>query len=245
MADRSYALVLASGSRAGIRAELQTGYYLIGRHGECQIRPKSRSVSRRHCLLHVQPDYLAVLDLRSTSGTRLGAERLPPAVWVEVSPGDQLRCGKIAFDVVAEAPVASAEPPMLRGEAWQEIDIAGFLQAADDDDREVRYETIRAGDARRQLEQDAPEPEVEPDVTIADPPAAKFPTAGVGRESDAAARPRTFGKSRPSGAAKKFDWQRLRIVAAAALVAVTVGVVVWQTVRFVRGPEPRIVRGID
>ena len=45
-------LVLASGSRSGLAAPLFEGYYLIGRHEECQIRPKSRSVSRRHCLLH-------------------------------------------------------------------------------------------------------------------------------------------------------------------------------------------------
>ena len=212
VADQQFCLVLANGSRAGLRAELQQGFYLIGRDSECQIRPKSRSVSRRHCLLHVEPDRLAVLDLRSTSGTRLGLEKLEPVVWVPIDAGDQIRCGKIAFDVasqpitahppaavdtpavpvmdespsdddefptvaedgwvestvvemfeppsradVATAPgsgAAVASKPMLRGAAWQEVDIAAFLQAADDDDRQVRYDTIRSVEAQRRADQD-------------------------------------------------------------------------------------------
>ena len=49
-------LILATGSHAGMEETLKPGYYMIGRHEQCQIRPKSRSVSRRHCLLHPAPD---------------------------------------------------------------------------------------------------------------------------------------------------------------------------------------------
>ncbi|MEM1226633.1 MAG: FHA domain-containing protein [Planctomycetota bacterium] len=92
-------LVLASGSRAGMVAAIHPGYYLIGRCKECQIRPKSRSVSRRHCLLHWDGRSFLVLDLGSTSGTRVGGEKITPRNWVAIPIGSELRCGKIAFRV--------------------------------------------------------------------------------------------------------------------------------------------------
>ncbi|MFG0290519.1 MAG: FHA domain-containing protein [Rhodopirellula sp. JB044] len=219
-------LVLSTGSRAGLLAPIHPGFYLIGRDKNCQIRPKTRSVSRVHCLLYfgvdipqpldapdgelLRPNTQAaatqgrfhVIDLDSTSGTKLDGERLPPRSWTEVSSGTELRCGKMAWNVVIEpiekvaaaepaatratssaatsapasptpapapatrAPAASgpvnsaiagpviagpvvAAPPegsekMLTGNAWQGADVAAFLAAHDDADREARYENIRA-----------------------------------------------------------------------------------------------------
>tara|TARA_R110002073_G_scaffold65408_11_gene163372 strand:- start:3022 stop:3864 length:843 start_codon:yes stop_codon:yes gene_type:complete len=165
-------LILATGSHAGVAASIQLGYYMIGRHGECQIRPKSRSVSRRHCILHHTETQLLALDLDSSSGTYINGEKIIPNCWVKLNHGDQLRCGKVAFDVSIEtsthAKVESAEKDefvpaitgaddaesdssqawpaesMLQGEAWQEFDVADMLHSADDSDREQRYKAIRA-----------------------------------------------------------------------------------------------------
>ncbi|GAA5506533.1 FHA domain-containing protein [Novipirellula caenicola] len=165
-------LILATGSHAGITASIQLGYYMIGRHGECQIRPKSRSVSRRHCILHHTETQLLALDLDSSSGTCINGEKIVPNRWIELNDGDQLRCGKVVFDVCiktrthanvesveqdefvpAIADAADAEPDssqpwpaesMLQGEAWQECDVADMLYSADDSDREQRYKAIRA-----------------------------------------------------------------------------------------------------
>ncbi|EMI20125.1 Forkhead-associated protein [Rhodopirellula maiorica SM1] len=92
-------LILATGSHAGVAASIQLGYYMIGRHGECQIRPKSRSVSRRHCILHHTETQLLALDLDSSSGTCINGEKITVNRWVELKDGDQLRCGKVVFDV--------------------------------------------------------------------------------------------------------------------------------------------------
>ncbi len=154
-------LVLAVGSRAGREAPLQYGYYLIGRHRECQIRPKSRSVSRRHCLLYQDDTGLKVFDLGSTAGTRVNDLRLRPQTWTTLRHGDMLRCGKVAFRVdfgetESGNSVASKDPAapmdaardtgksMPVGEAWHDVDIAGFLETADDADRERRYSSIRS-----------------------------------------------------------------------------------------------------
>ncbi|MCM2374063.1 FHA domain-containing protein [Aporhodopirellula aestuarii] len=192
-------LVLSTGSRAGLIAPIRPGFYLIGRDKNCQIRPKTRSVSRVHCLLYfgcetpvsldaidgelLSPDgpgsestgRFHVVDLGSTSGTKINCERIPPRQWVEVVDGSELRCGKIAWQVVLEPKPrsaskadsqadsgpkkvvratlspASATPTspegsekMLSGDAWQGADVAAFLAAHDEADREVRYEKIRA-----------------------------------------------------------------------------------------------------
>lgn len=182
---------------------------MIGRLKECQIRPKSRSVSRRHCLLHWQDDTLKVFDLDSTSGTRINGEKIPPRTWSVLPPDGELRCGKICFlfrvSGVAMRPATTgagqggaaagtndqSSPPggnpsvaaggpadtlhddfgtdaidrrmdsgdssdeidkfdavetgsMLRGKAWQEADVAEFLEAEDTIEREKRYESIRS-----------------------------------------------------------------------------------------------------
>ena len=150
-------LVLAVGSRAGREAPLQHGYYMIGRHRECQIRPKSRSVSRRHCLLFQDGAGLQVLDLNSTSGTRVNDLRIRPKTWTTLRNGDMLRCGKVVFRVDLGQPVSGSAPSsrssvsegaqaesMPVGEAWHDVDIAGFLETQDDADRERRYDHIRS-----------------------------------------------------------------------------------------------------
>lgn len=90
---------MANGSRAGLEAPLQVGYYMIGRHAECQIRPKSKSVSRRHCILHLDDQALKVMDLRSTSGTTLNGKKIRSGKWRELADSDSLRLGKILFEV--------------------------------------------------------------------------------------------------------------------------------------------------
>ncbi|MCD0458499.1 FHA domain-containing protein [Roseiconus lacunae] len=97
-------LVMTEGSRAGTAAPIQIGYYLVGRNKECQIRPKSKSVSRRHSLLLHNEDGFGVLDLKSTGGTYVNGERLTPHQWHVLADGDELRFGKVGFTVSMKMP---------------------------------------------------------------------------------------------------------------------------------------------
>ncbi|WP_404310294.1 FHA domain-containing protein [Neorhodopirellula lusitana] len=247
-------LVLSTGSRAGLVASIQLGYYVVGRDRDCQIRPKTRSVSRTHCLLcygnpppqlkaaskraasdsgevETQANRFYVLDLNSTSGTKIDGKRLEPRQWVEVKSGAELRCGKIAWSVVVpdsavspngyagsnedfsasriELPekesresmatswpetdmptgdssvdesvdssgeidagdVSDTQAEMLQGAAWDESDVAAFLAAHDDSDRQVRYESIRENSRRRTREKQL---QWERDAGEADDPEATF-----------------------------------------------------------------------
>lgn len=146
----SASLTLASGSRAGMVVTLHSGFYLIGRNSDCQVRPKSRSVSRRHCLIRHQEGQLQVLDLDSTSGTRLNGEKMEPRLWYPLADGDELRCGKIAFAVAAVAVESTAEGAAelpvggTSGQAaWQAEDIADWMTDFDQLEQAERIQTLR------------------------------------------------------------------------------------------------------
>ncbi len=264
---------------------MQLGYYLIGRHKECQIRPKSRSVSRRHCVVHRQESGLQVLDLDSTSGTSVNEEKIAPRVWVALSDGDTLRCGKIVFRVVivvpAKQPTRSREKvaatvgaggeSMISGEAWQEIDIADYLESADTEDRERRYESIRAKqDAEETIREFDTADELDvfedsfADPSDAVPQSAVSETAGVGpsgAKENAAPRQAATKNQKPIRMPKKklqraasggggwlAAWSqpdRLKVMGVTLLLACGLGLLGYSAYQFYNGPTTRVLQGID
>ncbi len=96
-------LVLAGGKKAGTIAEIKEGFYLIGRDGECQIRPESPSVSERHCLLQHADKYFRVFVLDDDSPTLVNHQPLKPKTWVILNHGDMLQVGRVPFMVVITA----------------------------------------------------------------------------------------------------------------------------------------------
>ena len=149
-------LIMTQGSSAGTAAPIHRGYYLVGRHKECQIRPKSRSVSRRHCLLLHNEDGVGALDLKSTSGTFVNGQRLEPHQWRVLRSGDQIRFGKVVFEVAikqtAMAGTAAANHPAapqhdaagsITGEetptSWQSLEMAEFLEAEEQLEHELQF----------------------------------------------------------------------------------------------------------
>lgn len=141
-------LTLANGHHS-TRAPLEFGYYMIGRHRDCQIRPRSHSVSRRHCLLQHDPTHLRVYDLGSTNTTTVNDKPLEPNEWRELADGDEIRCGKVLFRVGFHVDNAEQDltPPesgtasdphggaSVGGEPWQDFDIASFLEEEDAKER--------------------------------------------------------------------------------------------------------------
>jgi pSer/pThr/pTyr-binding forkhead associated (FHA) protein len=151
-------LIITQGSNAGTVAPIHQGYYLVGRHKECQIRPKSRSVSRRHCLLLHNEDGFGLLDLKSTGGTYVNGKRLEPHRWKVLGDGDQIRFGRIAFSVSIQQPAlvstgdavaerntsaAASVGPAATPHSWQNVEVAEFLQSEDQAEFETRYRDRR------------------------------------------------------------------------------------------------------
>ena len=267
-------LVLAVGSRAGLAAPLQTGYYMIGRHNECQIRPKSRSVSRRHCLLHNEDGVLRLFDLDSAAGTFKNDRRMDPGKWHEVQDRDEVRFGKVRFVVElddvdvhddlqviektrqqSERSDAHSDASILRGAAWQDVDVAGFLDSEDQADREIRYQNIRSAVSTTDDEAECGmESLAEPEEVQSKIDSGK----GVSKESGKStavrsplSRKKRLAKSvrrvsRGGGAAGQRDLlERGKVVGLTVLAATVLTFFCYSVYSFYAGPEAKVLQEID
>ena len=75
--------------------------FVIGRDADCQLRPASPMVSKRHCALLIGESAAFIHDFGSTNGTFLNDQ--PVRDKVELHDQDQLRVGPLLFTVCLQA----------------------------------------------------------------------------------------------------------------------------------------------
>ncbi len=93
---------------------------VIGRREDCDLRIPLGDISRKHCRLIKDGNVLKLEDLGSSNGTYRNGERIQET---ELSPGDTVQLGPIAFVVQIEGVPAEDEmQPMLRGAAAAQAD---------------------------------------------------------------------------------------------------------------------------
>ena len=99
-------LIVASGRSAGRSIAIKRNQLLIGRAEECDVRPLSEEVSRRHCAVHTGPAEVWVEDLGSRNGTFVNGEKI--AGKIRVKDGDIIRVGSLELKVSCTEPAAKA-----------------------------------------------------------------------------------------------------------------------------------------
>jgi len=124
-------LIVATGKSAGRAILIKRNTLLIGRAEECDVRPLSEDVSRRHCAVHVGPADVWVEDLGSRNGTFVNGERITGKV--KVASGDLVRVG------VLEVRVSCTEPAAATG---SDQDVSKWLMA--DESPAGMYDTTRS-----------------------------------------------------------------------------------------------------
>jgi pSer/pThr/pTyr-binding forkhead associated (FHA) protein len=93
---------------------------VVGRREDCDLRIPLGDISRKHCRLIKDGNVLKLEDLGSSNGTYRNGERIQET---ELSPGDTIQLGPIAFVVQIEGvPEEDEMQPMLRGEAPAQAD---------------------------------------------------------------------------------------------------------------------------
>lgn len=100
-------LVVASGVHEGREIPIAGNQFMIGRDPQCQLRPSSPAISKRHCGIFVRGGKVFVRDYGSTNGTFVNGQALQGEI--EVSRETALKIGPLDFKLVVEAP-AKAEP---------------------------------------------------------------------------------------------------------------------------------------
>ena len=105
----------------------EKGLCLVGRSSDCALlipKEKDMRISRRHCLLIINPPSIMIRDLGSRNGTYVNGEKLAPGTIgdvpelrrpedMELHHGDKVTIGITEFEVQIpiEAQAAVEEPP--------------------------------------------------------------------------------------------------------------------------------------
>jgi predicted component of type VI protein secretion system len=104
-------IVLSEGKVKGKEVPVKSFPFHIGRDPQCQLRPASALVSKRHCAILVRENKVFVHDFQSTNGTFVNNRQIMGDI--EIRNEDHLTVGPLDFAVRVEAlpPVSRPTPP--------------------------------------------------------------------------------------------------------------------------------------
>src|SRR5438876_473527 len=94
-------MVLSTGKAAGQTIPITLPQFIIGRDPQCNLRPASAIISKRHCALLTKGGKVFVRDFDSTNGTFINEK--PIKGEAELKNEDVLKIGPLSFRVVIEA----------------------------------------------------------------------------------------------------------------------------------------------
>jgi pSer/pThr/pTyr-binding forkhead associated (FHA) protein len=127
-------VVQTSGKTEGKAIPIPSAQFLIGRDPQCNLRPASAMISKRHCAVLVKNNQVFLRDFDSTNGTILNDQ--PVKGEVPLKDGDILKVGPLCFKVSIEgvtAPVKPTPPPQTKRADIMDDDAAAMLLDLDDE----------------------------------------------------------------------------------------------------------------
>jgi pSer/pThr/pTyr-binding forkhead associated (FHA) protein len=129
-------VVLSAGKAAGKALPITTAQFIIGRDPECNLRPASAMISKRHCAVLYKNGQVSLRDFDSTNGTFVNDE--PVKGEVPLKDGDMIKVGPLSFKVVIEGkpepkqPGKPTPPPAVADISDDEAAAAAMLAFEDD-----------------------------------------------------------------------------------------------------------------
>lgn len=120
-------VVLSEGKAKGQTVPITLSQFLIGRDPQCQLRPASAAISKRHCAVLIKGGKVFVRDFDSTNGTLINDERVKGER--QLQHDDTLKIGPLAFRVVIETSTAVTKPtpPPTRPAATSDDESVGAM----------------------------------------------------------------------------------------------------------------------
>ncbi|MGA2033300.1 MAG: FHA domain-containing protein [Thermoguttaceae bacterium] len=135
-------LLVVGGKQPGQEIPVPGPKFVIGRGEDCQLRPRSEMVSRRHCEIVLEEGSVTIRDLGSRNGTLVNGE--PTVGARQLKSGDRLKVGPLEFDVQLAVSVGGKKKPRVKSiqEAAartvasaggnEDLDITSWLSDEDD-----------------------------------------------------------------------------------------------------------------
>jgi pSer/pThr/pTyr-binding forkhead associated (FHA) protein len=130
-------IVLTAGKSAGKAIPITLSQFIIGRDPQCNLRPASPMISKRHCALLVKGGKVFIRDFDSTNGTFINND--PIKGERELHHDDLLKVGPLEFKVVLEVttpvnkPTPAPVPAKAAGSPQNDDDVAAMLLSLQDD----------------------------------------------------------------------------------------------------------------
>jgi len=128
-------IVQTEGKAEGQVIPVTLAQFIIGRDPQCNLRPASALISKRHCALLVRNGEVFLRDFDSTNGTFLN--ETPVKGEVKVSHQDALRVGPLLFKVAIQAtanatPAPPAKASPVAADAKEKAEVAKQTKAGSD-----------------------------------------------------------------------------------------------------------------
>lgn len=171
-------LKVVTGGHEGKLISVNHDKFLIGRSDECHLRPKSESISRRHCAIVRKEGRILLIDLKSRNGTHVNDKKLDPSKAKILKNGDRITVGKLEFVVVMEAGVSNVKKPEVKDvkdaavrsadnvsdSRYEEVDVSSWLEEADQFERRDNNDPV----TRQFQMSEADQQDISSDSTITD-----------------------------------------------------------------------------
>lgn len=97
---RLFLVVQNEGKQKGMRIPVPGDIFVVGRDPECQLRPASSIISKKHCAFINQGNEYFLEDYKSTNGTILNGQRIEGKV--ALKSGDNVAIGPLEFSILVE-----------------------------------------------------------------------------------------------------------------------------------------------
>lgn len=104
-------LVLLNGSGPHKTFALPHPVAVLGRRHDCDLRIPLPTVSRKHCQLSQNGDFMKLRDLGSRAGTFVNGKKVDPEKEIPIKPGDYIRIGPLTFVCQIDGKPAKIVPP--------------------------------------------------------------------------------------------------------------------------------------
>jgi len=127
--------VMSEGKARGQSIPITLPQFLIGRDKECQLRPASPMISKRHCAVLIRGGKAFVRDFGSTNGTFVNEEQVKGER--QLQHDDVLKVGalllRVAIEVTPPVNKPTPPPPKAAGAPSDDDDVAAMLLELQDE----------------------------------------------------------------------------------------------------------------
>jgi hypothetical protein len=102
-------IVVSTTNAAGKEIPIRVPEFVIGRDPECQLRPASPMISKKHCAFVLEGERVLFRDFGSTNGSYLNDQKVEGEAYLK--DGDVIKFGPLMFKAKMEATAVMAAAP--------------------------------------------------------------------------------------------------------------------------------------